>query len=101
MPANSGPSHSAVSATSGDDNAGGEAAGDASKPTGQQNDSPPAPNSSANAGSNQASGEQAAKKAVGAGADDTLLLAVLVLGFTVAVSGVVIVAGRRGGRRVH
>jgi hypothetical protein len=29
-----------------------------------------------------------------------VLLAVLILGFAVAVSGVVIVAGRRGGRRV-
>jgi hypothetical protein len=38
---------------------------------------------------------------VGSGANDTLLLAVLVLGFAVAVSGVVIAAGRRGGRRVH
>jgi hypothetical protein len=35
------------------------------------------------------------------GARDSLLLAVLVLGFTLAVSGVVIAAGRRGGRRVH
>jgi hypothetical protein len=35
------------------------------------------------------------------GADDSLLLAALVLGFTLAVSGVVVAAGLRGGRRVR
>jgi hypothetical protein len=50
---------------------------------------------------NEAQAEQAARNAVGSRANDTLLLAVLVLGFAVAVSGVVIAAGRRGGRRVH
>jgi len=45
--------------------------------------------------------EQAAKNAVGSGADDSLLLAVLLLGFTLAVGGMVLIAGRRGGRRVH
>jgi hypothetical protein len=43
--------------------------------------------------------EQGAKNA--SGADDTLLLTALVLVFTVAVSGVVVAAGRRGGHRVH
>jgi len=41
----------------------------------------------------------AAKSAVGA--DDSLLLVALVLGFTFAVSGVVVAAGLRGGRRVR
>jgi hypothetical protein len=43
--------------------------------------------------------EVAAKSSVGA--NDSALLAVLVLGFTIAVSGVVLVAGRRGGRRTR
>jgi hypothetical protein len=54
----------------------------------------------ANPGGSQGNAEQAAKNAAKSGADDSVLLAVLVLGFAVAVSGVVIVAGRRGGRRV-
>ncbi|HEY2984167.1 MAG TPA: hypothetical protein VGJ38_08455, partial [Jatrophihabitantaceae bacterium] len=36
-----------------------------------------------------------------AGANDSVLLAVLVLCFTIAVSGVVLVAGRRSGRRAR
>jgi hypothetical protein len=70
-----------------------------SKPANQSDGSAQTTDASAN--SNHGAAEKAAKKADGAGADDTLLLAVLVLGFTVAVSGVVIAAGRRGGRRVH
>jgi hypothetical protein len=53
----------------------------------------------ANTNNSREHAEQGAKNA--AGANDTLLLAALVLGFTVAVSGVVVAAGRRGGRRVH
>jgi hypothetical protein len=55
----------------------------------------------ANTEGNHQNAEQAAKNADGSGANDTLLLTVLVLGFTAAVGGVVIAAGRRGGRRVH
>jgi hypothetical protein len=54
-----------------------------------------------NTAGNHSSAEQAAKNAAKSGADDSVLLAVLVLGFAVAVSGVVIVAGRRGGHRVR
>jgi hypothetical protein len=41
----------------------------------------------------------AAKSAVGT--RDSLLLGALILGFTFAVGAVVVVAGLRGGRRVH
>jgi hypothetical protein len=54
--------------------------------------------SSAN-GQDKSQVEVAAKSAEGA--DDSLLLAALVLGFTFAVSGVVVAAGMRGGRRAR
>jgi hypothetical protein len=77
-----------------------ESPGPSSTSTGRQGDGSQPPGTAGNPGSNHSTAEQAAKNAAKSGADDSVLLAVLVLGFAVAVSGVVIVAGRRGGRRV-
>jgi hypothetical protein len=71
-----------------------------SHPQGPSQQIPPARPGTNTEGNHQGA-EQAAQKADGSGANDTLLLTVLVLGFTAAVGGVVIAAGRRGGGRVH
>jgi hypothetical protein len=73
--------------------------GSTSTPKGGSGDVTQPHGPAANPGGSQGNAEQAAKNAAKSGADDSVLLAVLVLGFAVAVSGVVIVAGRRGGRR--
>jgi len=96
-------SHSAQSTTTGATNPGpagspptsgspGAPNGNGSPHSGDSRQSPPA-----TAGGSQV--EVAAKSAEGA--DDSLLLAALVLGFTFAVSGVVVAAGMRGGRRAR
>jgi hypothetical protein len=96
-------SHSAQSATTGATSTGtagsppasgnqGAAGGNGSAHTGDSQ-----PSSPTTAGGSQV--EVAAKSAEGA--DDSLLLAALVLGFTFAVSGVVVAAGMRGGRRAR
>ncbi|HKF32514.1 MAG TPA: hypothetical protein VKB37_09090 [Jatrophihabitantaceae bacterium] len=75
--------------------------GSTSTPKGGPGDGTHGPGPAANpGGGSHGNAEQAAKNAAKSGADDSVLLAVLILGFAVAVSGVVIVAGRRGGRRV-
>ncbi|HYU04823.1 MAG TPA: hypothetical protein VEL02_13340 [Jatrophihabitantaceae bacterium] len=64
--------------------------------------STPAPPSQSDSATSSGSGQRVEVAARStAGANDSVLLAVLVLCFTIAVSGVVLVAGRRSGRRAR
>jgi hypothetical protein len=100
MPANGAGNVGHVASTTPQTTHTGTASSPGSNPTSTRPDGSPQPTGPpASADSRREHAEQGAKNA--AGANDTLLLAALVLVFTVAVSGVVVAAGRRGGRRVH
>jgi hypothetical protein len=102
------PGHSAPA--SGDLSPGGpnppNGSGGSTSPTGQSGGThgstgSPTNGSSRDAASDRQKAEQYRSTAKSIGQDDSLVLVALVLGFTFAVSGVVVAAGLRGGRRVR